>query len=114
MTVGTVQWLGVVDYFRTIDWPKPEILTHSMRHERRHSACQRAYLCLWDGKQVTHRQALGYLAPWTYINQEVRLPEPVVDLAVVSPYSGTRFPPHVPFQSKTGLSDRGCNKFVHS
>ena len=28
--------------------------------------------------------ALGYLAPWTYINREVTLPEPVLDLALVS------------------------------
>jgi putative transposase len=28
--------------------------------------------------------ALGYLAPWTYINREVTLPEAVVDLALVS------------------------------
>ena len=28
----------------TIDWPKPEILTHFMRDERRHSACLRARL----------------------------------------------------------------------
>ncbi len=27
--------------------------------------------------------ALGYLAPQTYINQQVRLPEPVVDLALI-------------------------------
>ena len=41
---------------------------------RRHSACLRA---------VTHRQALGYLTPWTYINREVSLPEPVLDLALI-------------------------------
>jgi len=28
--------------------------------------------------------ALGYLAPWSYINREVSLPEPVVDLALIS------------------------------
>ncbi len=28
--------------------------------------------------------ALGYLAPWSYINREVSLPEPVVDLAQIS------------------------------
>ena len=55
-----------------------------MRDERRHSACLRACLSLWDGRQVTHRQALGYLTPWTYINREVSLPEPVVDLALIS------------------------------
>ena len=42
---------------------------------RRHSACLRAN---------THRQALGYLAPLTCINQEVSLPEPILDLALLS------------------------------
>lgn len=28
--------------------------------------------------------ALGYPVPWTYINRKVRLPEPVLDLALVS------------------------------
>ena len=28
--------------------------------------------------------ALGYLTPWTYINREVNLPEPVLDLALIS------------------------------
>lgn len=32
----------------------------------------------------THGQALGYLVPWTYIEQEVRLPEPALDLAQIS------------------------------
>ncbi len=42
-----------------------------MRDERRHSACLHV---------DRHRQALGYLAPWTYVNREVSLPEPVLDL----------------------------------
>jgi len=43
--------------------------------QRRYSACLRAN---------THRQALGYLAPRTYVNREVSLPEPVLDLAQIS------------------------------
>ena len=54
-----------------------------MRDERRHSACPHVDL---------HRQALGYLAPWTYINRKVSLPGLVVDLALVSSYSGVGSP----------------------
>ncbi len=43
--------------------------------QRRHSACVRAN---------THRHALGYFAPWTYIKKEVTLPKPALDLAQIS------------------------------
>ncbi|MEE9539977.1 MAG: hypothetical protein V3V85_00610 [Candidatus Thorarchaeota archaeon] len=69
--------LGVVDNFRTLEWPKPEILEalYARREETFGlSACRHA------------QAASGYLAPWTYINREVRLPEPVVDLAPESAY----------------------------
>ena len=59
-----------------------------MRDERRHSACPHVDM---------HRQALGYLVPWTYINQEVSLPEPVLDLPLISSQSGTELPPHIPY-----------------
>jgi hypothetical protein len=54
--------------------------------QRRHSA----WLCAnlpapSEARQAgTHGQALGYLVPWTYIEQEVRLPEPALDLAQIS------------------------------
>ena len=52
---------------------------------RRHSACLRAPACrIRDADRNTHRQALGYLAPLTCINQEVSLPEPILDLALLS------------------------------
>ncbi|MCK4410822.1 hypothetical protein KAV67_00925, partial [Candidatus Bipolaricaulota bacterium] len=51
-----------------------EYWRHSIRDERRHLACLHV---------DRHRQALGYLAPWTYINREVSLPQAVLDLAVV-------------------------------
>jgi len=52
---------------------------------------------------------LGYLAPRNYINQEVSLPEPVVDLALVSSYSGKELPPHVRRMLSSGGSRRERN-----